>query len=60
MIEYKQNITLSKKYIYSKMTEFWEEDMPNGDVTTSITVPNNTFIEAEIQSADNLIFVGEI
>tara|TARA_B100001029_G_scaffold178347_1_gene184906 strand:+ start:1238 stop:2098 length:861 start_codon:yes stop_codon:yes gene_type:complete len=59
MIKYKQNVTLSKKYISSKMTEFWDEDMPSGDVTTSITVPDNKFIEAEIQSADNLIFVGE-
>ena len=59
MIEYFQNKHLSDKYIKAKLSEFWKEDMPNGDKTTESTVPENTTIKAEIQAMEELVFAGK-
>ena len=51
MIKYPQNITLPVQYILMKLSEFWKEDMPNGDVTTLSTIPDDIYVNAEIQVA---------
>ena len=59
MIEYPQNKHLSEEYIVAKISEFWKEDMPNGDQTTECTIPENTHIKAKIQAMEELVFAGE-
>ena len=59
MIEYLQNKHISDEYIVAKLSEFWKEDMPNGDQTTECTVPENTHIKAEIQAMEELVFAGK-
>ena len=58
LIEYPQNTHLSNKYILKKLSQFWKEDMPNGDITTISTIPKDINIKAEIQVVEKLIFVG--
>ena len=43
----------------AKISEFWKEDMPNGDQTTECTIPENTHIKAKIQAMEELVFAGE-
>jgi len=59
LIEYLQNKHLSDEYIVAKLSEFWKEDMPNGDQTTECIVPENTHIKAEIQAVEELVFAGK-
>jgi len=59
LIEYPQNKNLSEEYIVAKISEFWKEDMPNGDQTTECTIPENTHIKAKIQAMEELVFAGE-
>ena len=59
MIEYPQNKHLSEEYIVAKISEFWKEDVPNGDQTTECTIPENTYIKAKIQAMEELVFAGE-
>ena len=39
LIEYPQHLHLPVEYIRSKISEFLTEDMPDGDVTTDIIIP---------------------
>ena len=48
------------EYIVKKLSEFWEEDMPNGDATTQCTIPENITIKAEILAVEELVFAGNI
>ena len=59
MIEYPQNKHISDEYIVTKLLEYWEEDMPNGDKTTDCIVSENVFIKAEIQAVEELVFAGK-
>ena len=58
LIEYSQNKHLSDEYIVAKLSEFWDEDMPDGDQTTECAVPENVHIKAEIQVVEELILAG--
>jgi len=59
LIEYPQNMHLPDEYILEKLSEFWEEDMPNGDITTLSTISKKTLVKAEIQAVEKFVFVGE-
>ena len=59
MIEYPQNKHIPDEYIIAKLSEFWNEDMPKGDLATECTVPKKTPIKAEIQALQELVFVGK-
>ena len=59
MIKYLQNKHLSDEYIVAKLSEFWKEDMPNGDQTTECIISENVSIKAEIQAVDALVFAGK-
>ena len=59
MIRYTQNKHLPDEYIVSKLSEFWKEDMPNGDQTTECTIHENIHIKAEIHIMEELIFAGK-
>ena len=58
MIEYKQNNKLPEKYILNKLNEFWNEDFPNGDITTKNIIKNNVFSVAKIIAMEKLVFSG--
>ena len=59
MIEYPQNKHIPDEYIIAKLSEFWNEDMPKGDLATECTVSKKTPIKAEIQVLEELVFVGK-
>ena len=59
MIEYPQYKHIPDEYIIAKLSEFWNEDMPKGDLATECTVPKKTPIKAEIQALQELVFVGK-
>ena len=42
MIEYSQNKHIPDEYIIAKLSEFWNEDMPKGDLATECTVSKKT------------------
>ena len=58
MIEYPQHKKLSDEYIIGKITDFLVEDIPNGDITTESTTPDNSEITAEIHAVEKLVFAG--
>ena len=60
MIEYTQYKHLPDEYIVKKLSEFWEEDIPDIDKTTQCTIPVNTHITAEIQAVEELVFACQI
>ena len=60
MIKYTQNKHLPDKYIIKKLSEFWNEDMPVGDLTTLTTISKETHIQAEVQAVEKLVFAGRI
>ena len=60
MIEYPQNKYLPHEYIIKKLSEFWKEDIPGVDETTKCIIPENTYIKAEIQALEDLVFAGKI
>ena len=51
---------LSDEYILKKLSEFWEEDMPSGDETTLSTIPENSYVRAEIQAVEEMVFAGKL
>lgn len=59
MIAYPQYIDLSADYVIRKIAEFFEEDIPAGDITTNLTVDINDTTIADIAAEEDLIFVGE-
>ena len=58
MIEYPQHKKLSDEYIIGKIADFLVEDIPNGDITTEGTTPDNSEITAEIHAVEKLVFAG--
>ena len=58
MIEYPQHKKLSDEYIIGKIADFLVEDIPNGDITTESTTPDNSEITAEIHAIEKLVFAG--
>jgi len=58
LIEYPQHKKLSDEYIIDKISDFLAEDIPNGDITTESTTPNNSEITAEIHAVEKLVFAG--
>ncbi len=58
MIEYNQHLDLPVEYIESKLSEFLNEDLPNGDITTESIISETTLASAEIRAMEELIFVG--
>ena len=58
MIEYPQHKKLSDEYIIGKIADFLVEDIPNGDITTESTTPDNSEITAEIHAGEKLVFAG--
>ena len=58
MIEYSQYKKLSDEYIIGKIADFLVEDIPNGDITTEGTTPDNSEITAEIHAVEKLVFSG--
>ena len=60
MIEYNQQNQLNDEYIIKKLSDYWNEDFPDGDITTIHTVPKNVIVKAEIQAVEDLVFSGKI
>ena len=58
MIEYHQHLNLPIEYIQTKISEFLVEDMPDGDVTTDIIIPEKKQVTAVIQAVEKLTFAG--
>jgi len=58
LIEYPQHKKLSDEYIIGKIADFLVEDIPNGDITTESTTPDNSEITAEIHAVEKLVFAG--
>ena len=58
MIKYPQYKKLSDEYIIGKIADFLVEDIPNGDITTESTTPDNSEITAEIHAVEKLVFAG--
>ena len=58
MIEYPQHKKLSDEYIIGKIADFLVEDIPNVDITTESTTPDNSEITAEIHAVEKLVFSG--
>ena len=58
MIEYPQYKKLPDEYIIGKIADFLVEDIPNGDITTESTTPDNSEITAEIHAVEKLVFAG--
>ena len=58
MIESPQHKKLSDEYIIGKIADFLVEDIPNGDITTESTTPDNSEITAEIHAVEKLVFAG--
>tara|TARA_B100002052_G_scaffold42502_2_gene34767 strand:- start:1274 stop:2119 length:846 start_codon:yes stop_codon:yes gene_type:complete len=59
LINYTQYNTLEVNEIVKKINDFIDEDIPNGDMTTNLTVNDNISIEADIVAMDDMIFAGE-
>lgn len=59
MILYKQYNKLPAKYIETKIKEFLDEDIPNGDITTLATIKDLVQAVALVEAQQDLIFAGE-
>ena len=59
MKKYTQYNVLDENEIIKKINDFLDEDMPNGDITTDLTVDENTIIEADIITMEPMIFSGK-
>ena len=59
MINYIQHNTLEVNEIVKKINDFIDEDIPDGDITTNLTVNDNISIQADIVAMDDMIFAGE-
>ena len=49
---------LPKRILVKKMRKFLEEDVGQGDITTSLVVPPETVVEAEIIAKESGIIAG--
>ena len=57
---YKQIKNISTKEVKKLLAQFFKEDFPDGDITTSILQKiNNKMIYADIITREDMIFVGE-
>lgn len=58
MIEYPIYKKLPKEYIQNKLKEFFEEDIPNLDITTTLTIIKDEKSKAVLEAEDDLVFAG--
>ena len=58
MIEYPIYKKLPKEYIQNKLKEFFEEDIPNLDITTTLTISKDEKSKAVLEAEDVLVFAG--
>jgi nicotinate-nucleotide pyrophosphorylase (carboxylating) len=49
---------LPRKFLKEKISKFLEEDLGQGDVTTLLTVPSGTIVEAEIVAKESGVIAG--
>ena len=49
---------LPRKVLEEKLRKFLEEDVGQGDVTTSLTIPDDVIVEAEISAKESGIVAG--
>lgn len=59
MINYPQYTELSEEYVKNKIQEFLQEDAPNGDITSNLTIEEHETTTAELLAEEEIIFVGE-
>jgi len=52
------NVSLPKKILEEKLRKFLEEDLGQGDLTTLVTVPSGTVVEAEIIAKEPGVIAG--
>lgn len=58
MIEYPIYNKLPKEYIQKKLKEFFDEDIPNLDITTTLTISKDEKSKAVLEAEDELVFAG--
>jgi nicotinate-nucleotide pyrophosphorylase (carboxylating) len=51
-------VFLPRKVLEEKLRKFLEEDVGQGDVTTSLTIPDDVIVEAEIFAKESGIVAG--
>ena len=49
---------LPRKVLEDKLRRFLEEDVGQGDITTSLTIPENTIVESEVIAKEAGIVAG--
>ena len=49
---------LPRKILKEKISKFLEEDLGQGDITTLLTVPSGTIVEAEIVAKESAVIAG--
>lgn len=59
MINYPQYTELPEDYVKNKIQEFLQEDAPNGDITSILTIEEHETTTAELLAEEEIIFVGE-
>ena len=50
--------SLPRKILKEKISKFLEEDLGQGDITTLLTVPSGTIVEAEIVAKESAVIAG--
>lgn len=58
-MEYPRYLKLPEDYTRQKIEEFLLEDMPNGDITSSGTIPEESMSLAVLQAQQDLVLAGE-
>lgn len=58
-INFKQISQLDHKWVKSKINEFIKEDMPDGDITTNLTISNDKVVSSKMIAMESFIFCGE-
>jgi len=51
-------VFLPKKVLAKKLLKYLEEDVGQGDITTHITIPENTIVEAEVVTKEEGVVAG--
>ena len=57
-INFKQISQLDHKWVKSKINEFIKEDMPDGDITTNLTISNDKVVSSKMIAMESFIFCG--
>lgn len=58
MIEYPQYSHLDPEYIDKKLNDFFLEDIPTFDFTSTLTVDKNAISKAVLEAEENIVFAG--